>query len=243
MKLYENEPVANAIIGALRKKMTDPSRFEGHFHASDLTRCARQVILNRQHRPSPDKPSLLRMALGHALQEWLLGPEDEGVSVVLHQDDCAGEAGCKCDLTVVFSVDKMVGDDVIEMKSTRMSPARFTTESITDGKDWTERTRLYCAIHGRKRAHIVVFFIFAGELRAWTLDFTEKDLAEGLEYARERAALLTKATADKKLPSVRTRRWAWECGWCPFYEYFCKDRLVALKLPLPDRVEVPQARA
>ncbi len=228
MRVYENKRVADFWIEKVRQKLFDPNRFDGSLHASEIFQCLRRSFLDRTLGPVKlDRKSILQFAVGFALQEWFFGPEEDGEEV--HH--------------VIFSADKMMENAVEEFKSTRISYERKTEpkdddqfhkhDSITNtwkfdpsGMDhWIKRTRAYCAVHGVKTAHIVVFFIFQTELSSWTVEFDDDDIAEAKAEIEDRSGQLYDFIAEDELPPVATRSGDWECKFCPRRSTHCLAEL------------------
>lgn len=230
VKVYHNEAVTDWIYGQIRAKMTDESRYSGPWHASALTQCLRKSVLTKKYRPTPQKEEIPQLAQGFALQEWYFGAEEDGVLYQVHVKDCEAiddpDATCECP-AAIFSADHISGDNIIEMKSTMRGRDKFIREdSINDAEGWHMRTRMYCAVHEINTAHIVVQFKgYPDRLEAWTMEFTDKELDEARQQIAEYLGVLTMADAKKRIPSVKSRKWAYECGYCPFYLHFCKDKL------------------
>ena len=217
MRVYENKRVADFWIEQVRKKLTDPDRFEGSLHASEIFQCLRRSFLDRVLGPVKlDRKSILQFAVGFALQEWFFGPEADGKEAQ----------------HVIFSADKLMSSAVEEFKSTRISYSRKTEpkpEDVFHVHDpitntwkfdpssmdhWIKRTRAYCAVHDVKIAHIVVFFIFQTELSAWTVEFDDDDIAEAKAEIEDRSSELYAYIAEDDMPPVSTRTGDWECGMC-----------------------------
>lgn len=241
MKLYENESAVTWLIEQMRRRMSGAERRTGPWHASDLDRCLRRSWLTRKHNPPHDAETILRFAGGFAMQEWFLGQEDAGVVYTAHEPGCSrGEqpekdGDCQCPITAIFSADKSVGQHILEFKTTRKKMADFNEEDL---EHWLSRTRSYCMVHGKKKAHIFVFFWFQTAVRAWTLEFNDADLAASKKEIE--ASLKTLTGAGDTPPAVTTRKFDWECGLCPFYYRFCQADLTKRGMKLPERVYATQ---
>lgn len=239
-KVYLNEAVTDWIYGQIRQKMSDPTRDSGPWHASALTQCLRHSVLSRKYKPVPQRDDIPQLAQGFALQEWYFGPEEDGVLYVVHSKKCEAvddpDAECECP-AAIFSADHISGDNIIEMKSTMRGFDKFIREdSINSQESWHMRTRMYCAVHEINTAHIVVQFKgYPDKLAAWTFEFTDAELEEARQQIAENLDVLTRAEKSGKVPSVKFRKWAWECGYCPFYLHFCKDKLVKAGMDLPEK--------
>lgn len=146
------------------------------WHASELRQCHRKTITNRMTPRTHEAKTIMRFALGFALQEWFLGREAESKEA----------------FGIFLSADKIVGGNIIEFKTTRkgyeiyqkdekgkylkdLPKKRFDPEAQGE---WILRTRDYCAAEGINTAHILVFFIHADDLKGWTLEFTDAELDE-----------------------------------------------------------------
>lgn len=225
MKIYENPAVANWAIQRMRDKMVRPRKPDEPFHAAELFQCPRKTILNRTRPEEYDTDSLLKFAVGFALQEWFLGPEEDSLTA----------------LGVYYSPDRVEGENILEFKSTRRSYERLPKDEhgkplrgfpkirfdILENQGWIDRTCAYCALNGLKQAHILVFFLFQNVLSAWTLKFTEAELeqaAQDIVRRRNRLEMWLK-TSREVLPSVKLRSWEGECGTCPYQVNYCLAEL------------------
>lgn len=212
MKVYENQRVADwAIRQAIQKIFGNQGR-TGPWHASEIYQCLRKTILHRTQPVPYSKDAILRFAVGFAVQEWFLGPEANGEEV----------------FGIVLSPDRVVKNNVLEFKTTRNSYHRkkddhhFNPEDYTS---WINRTRSYCAAMNIPRAHIIVFFIYASDIHAWTLEFTEEELAAVEPEITAARAVLDHHIANGTLPLVTTRSWEGECGLCPYMHDHCERDL------------------
>lgn len=223
MKVYENPRMTDWAVKQVGKKMLIEQARTGPFHASEIYSCFRRIWFNRQTPVQYDKETILKFALGFAMQEWFFGPEKDGKEIN----------------GVVFSPDKIISDNVLEFKTTRRSYEVYakTPEGkllkdlpkikfdVEANESWIDRTGAYCAEFRINKAHILVFFLFQSDLRSYTLEFTDKDLefirAEVKEKKEELEALFKK----KKVPSVQTRTGDWECKMCPYLERECITEL------------------
>lgn len=221
MKVYENQRMTDWAIKQVGKKMLVNQARTGPFHASEIYSCFRKTWFNRTDPHSYDAKTILIFALGFAMQEWFFGPEDEG-------EEING---------VIFSPDKIISDNVMEFKTTRRSYETYAKDekgkidktvpkvkfNLEANESWITRTGAYCAEYNINKAQILVFFLFQNDLRAWTLEFDEKELefirAEVEERRVELTAAFTKAEKPKgKIPSVQTRTGDWECRMCPYLD-------------------------
>jgi len=221
VKVYENARMTDWAIKQVGKKMLVNQARTGPFHASEIYSCFRRVFLNRTNPHQYDAKTILIFALGFAMQEWFFGPEDEG-------EEING---------VVFSPDRMVEDNVLEFKTTRRSYETYAKDAngkmdktvpkvkfnLEANESWITRTGAYCAEFGVNKAHILVFFLFQNDLRAWTLEFTDQELDFIRKEVEERRVELTaafeKASKPKgKPPLVQTRTGDWECRMCPYLD-------------------------
>lgn len=216
MKIYENQRMSDWAVAQVGKKMLVGQARTGPFHASEIYSCFRKVWYNRTDPHQYDKETILKFALGFAMQEWFFGPEDEGQEIN----------------GVIFSPDKIIQDNIMEFKTTRRSYEVYAKDK--DGKidksvpkvkfdvkaneSWIERTGAYCAEFNVNKAHILVFFLFQNDLRAFTLEFTDKEL-EFIRIEVETKRVALEAAFEKKAaPSVKTRTGDWECRMCPYLD-------------------------
>lgn len=213
MKIYENQQMQRKMVGAIRAKMSKPR--EGKWHMSEVFQCLRRTLLSRQFPPLYSEDAIMGFAVGFSLQEWMLGPEDD--SVEAHG--------------ILYSPDHLEGDnDLFEMKSTRSSYEKQATNPETGKRDknlpkvkfdprehahWMRRTRAYCALENRPKAHICVYHILQRKLVVWTIEWTPEELVEGLRDTLERKAVLDINKAAGTLPGFE---WvlepSWECSYC-----------------------------
>lgn len=221
MKVYENQRMTDWAIKQVGKKMLVNQARTGPFHASEIYSCFRKVWNNRTNPHEYDASTILKFAVGFAVQEWFFGPEDDGQEIN----------------GIIFSPDRIISGNVMEFKTTRRSYEVYAKDAagkrdktvpkvkfdVEANESWIDRTGAYCAEFGINKAHILVFFLFANELHAFTLEFSDKELesirAEIEEKRVELEAAFAKADKPKgKPPSVQTRTGDWECVLCPYLD-------------------------
>ncbi len=230
MKVYENPRMQDWAIAQVGKKMLINQARTGPFHASEVYSCFRKVWYNRTDPHVYDSETILKFAVGFAVQEWFFGAEDEGQEIN----------------GVIFSPDRIVQDNVLEFKTTRRSPEVYQKDGTKYLKDlpkiqfdveknetWIDRTGAYCAEFGLNKAHILVFFLFQNQLRAYTLEFTDQELESIRADVEEKRVALTAVFKKKKEPPVSTRTGDWECDLCPYADK-CRTALVKDGWVAPD---------
>lgn len=214
MRVYENPRMTDWAIKQVGKKMLVNQARTGPFHASEIYSCFRRVWNNRTNPHEYDAATILKFATGFAVQEWFFGPEEDG-------EEING---------VIFSPDHIISNNVLEFKTTRRSYEVYAKDA--DGKrdksvpkvkfdvqaneSWIDRTGAYCAEFGINKAHILVFFLFANELHAYTLEFTDQELESIRAEVEEKKVELESWFAKKKAPPVTTRTGDFECVLCPY---------------------------
>lgn len=237
MKCFENPRIANWAIQQVQTKMDERhGNRTGALHASEIFQCFRKTVLKRTIGAPPlAANTILQFAVGQALQEFFFGPEKDGLEA----------------FGIILSADRMVSDQVLEFKSTRMSyeglpkdahgkgirgatKVRFDPLTNEYAKEWLVRCRAYCAAHSVRKAHIVVFFIYQSLMSAWTLEFTDEELAEAQSGIELRRYVITEHLTNGTLPSVTTRMGAWECKNCPFLIDHCLADLRAASLDVEE---------
>ena len=205
MKVYPDDRIAQWALSQAQKKMTDRRR-EG-IHISDLTACHRKAILARRYPDLQYPPAdILRFAQGYAIQEFFLGPEEEGKEY----------------LSVLCSADRAMEDSILEFKHTRKSYRRqrdgyeFNPE---EHPEWILRTACYCLCYGKRKAHILVFFKYADELHSWTVEYSEDDLQQAKELIISQRDKLLSSLESGRLPP---REETWQCEYC-LYKVKCLE--------------------
>jgi hypothetical protein len=226
MKIARNRQVESAIIRKIKAKMDDPTRgIDGQWHASDLYSCFRQKIKEKvDGAPEHDRATLVRFMFGFAVEDYIFDGDEE------KRQEYLG---------VLFTVDGMAGDDILEMKTTAEYMAKFDEAHLGEKLHWTERTKAYCAVRGKKRAHVSVFFIHQRDFLAFTIDFTDEELAEAeadIPRLRDTLEGYKRAYVESgTLPPVETRKQEWECGYCPWRKILhCDDDAKAIGMKMPD---------
>ena len=233
MRIYENPAIANWSLTEVQARMAERhGERTGALHASEIFQCHRKTYFQRTIGMPPLTPdTILRFAVGQAVQEFFFGPEADGVEV----------GG------IILSADRLVKGQVLEFKTTRQSyealpkdkygkgirgadKVKFNPATNEYAQEWITRCRAYCAAHNVNKAHIVVFFIFQSLMSAWTLEFTDEELAASRADIESRNNYLTEALATGNVPSVTTRVAAWECKSCPFLVNHCLAELRAANL-------------
>ena len=216
MKVYENQRMTDWAIAQVGKKMLTNQARTGPFHASEIYSCFRRTWFNRTDPHQYDSSTILKFALGFAMQEWFFGPEDEG-------EEING---------VIFSPDRLFdAKNIGEFKTTRRSYEKYQKDGtkylknlpkikfdLEANESWITRTGAYCAEFNVNKAHILVFFLFSNELHAWTLEFEDKELEFIRAEVQERKTELEGWFKKKKTPPVTTRTGDWECNMCPYLE-------------------------
>ena len=227
MKIYRNELVEAAILDKLRRKMDDPTRgIDGQWHASDLYSCTRQKVYEKvKGSPFHNRQTIVRFMYGFAVEDYIFDGD---------------ERKRKPYLDVLFTVDGMADEDVLEMKTTAEYMPKFDDKHLREKEHWIERTKAYCAVRGATQAHIVIFFIHQRDYLAFTIEFTKKELAAAKAAIPRLRDQLDKAKArfikSGDLPGVETRKQEWECGYCPWREKLDCDRLAkAIGMKMPDK--------
>ena len=188
----------------------------GPFHASEIFRCLRRTIRNRETPEDDSMESLLMFAIGFAMQEYFLGDEPDGIPVD----------------GIVFSADKIVDGRIFEFKTTRRSYERWPRIYDDKGKykldksegklvfspdlSWIVRTQAYSAANGIKTADVVVFFLYSNEIHDWTIEFTDEELTDIREEGVMRLNVLNRWHTGLSYPGVHTRIEDKECDYCPF---------------------------
>lgn len=228
MKCYENAQVARWAYGQLHKALEARGGDRtGTLHASEVLQCARRTVLNRTAPPPPPSAdSELAWGVGYALQEFILGPEEEGKEA----------------FGVILSTDRMVKGQVLEFKTTKMSyealpkgadgkgirgaeKVRFNPQENQYAQEWLVRSAAYCAANNVTKAHIIVVFLYQNLMSAWTLEFTPKELAASRANIEERRDIIQGHLDAGTLPPVSYRRGAWECANCVFRASKCLEAL------------------
>lgn len=226
MKIYRNLNVEKAILRKMKAKMDDSTRgIDGQWHASDLYSCFRQKVKEKvDGAPEHDRQTLVRFMFGFAVEDYIFDGDEEKRKEYLG---------------VLFTVDGMAGDDILEMKTTAEYMATFNEEHLGTKLHWTERTKAYCAVREKVKAHVTVYFIHQRDFRTFTLEFEGDELAEAeAEIPRLRDQLdgYKQAYVERgTLPSVETRKQEWECGYCPWRKILkCDDEAKLLGMSMPD---------
>lgn len=220
MKAYENPRMTDWAIKQVGDKMLVNQARTGPFHASEIYSCFRKIYRNRTEPKTFDAETILKFALGFAMQEWFFGVEEEGK--VLNG--------------VIYSPDHVFDPNNLgEFKTTRRGYEKYAKTAdgkmdktvpkvrfdVTENESWIDRTGAYCAEFNINKAHILVFFLFSNELHAWTLEFTDAELEfireENARRRDELTAVFKKASRkNAKLPPVTSRTGDWECKFCPY---------------------------
>lgn len=223
MKIYHNPQVERALLKRMQEMMDDPTRGpDGPWHASDIFSCARQSIHTKRHGKTYDRRAYVRFMFGFAIEAYLF--HDEAGSHRIEYDG------------VLLTPDGVASnEDILEMKTTGEWINKFDPASKPH---WIERTQAYCAVRGVSRAHVAVVFLHQRDYKAWTMEFTDEELAESKRTISERRVMFDKHRAAGTLPGVETRRHKWECSYCPFRDELDCDRLAGLiSMEMPKRAK------
>ena len=252
MDVYENRAVVLAAARTAKDKMHDPTREEdGKWHASDLFQCLRQLIATRkQGKKDFNAAELIKFGAAFGIQEYFFGEEEEGVLYPPHAEDCEYEhekknwSVCECDGVICSADGHIKGDSILEFKTTGIYPRYFPDMPL---KQWVDRTVLYCAVHDLDTAHIMCYFNsgrpkdgIKSVARGWTIEVTQEDKDAVTRTLMERKDIADRAVASGTVPPVETRRYTWECDYCPFKEELdCHAQLVAAGMETKGKYSEP----
>lgn len=207
MKWTKSTRITNASLRAIKEKMGHRDTDEP-LHASDIYQCERRTVASRVHgEPQLSKEEIEIMFPGFAIQEYAWGEEAPGVKWPPKEE---GK-----DWYAIFSVDGEVPDAVLEMKTT----GAWVKYLEAPKEQWLDRTKSYCVVKGVSEAFITVFSFSSRKFVEWEVEFTDKELAEEEAWLREKIPHLTDLIKRGDLPPVTTRRYEWECKYCPFYTH------------------------
>ena len=226
MKIYRDEQVEAAILQKMRGKMDDPTRgIDGEWHASDLYSCFRQKVKEKvDGAPFHNRATIVRFMFGFAVEEWVFDGD---------------ERKRETHLGVLFTVDGRASTGaVLEMKTTAEYMPKFDEAHLKEKEHWIERTKAYCATRGESRAHIVVFFVHQRDYLAFTVEYTDTELAEAKAALPRLRDTLDRGKAryikSGILPGVETRKYEWECGYCEWRELLnCNVEAKAIGMSMP----------
>ena len=190
-------------------------------HASDIYGCERKAVASRLFgTPPKTREQIEIMFPGFALQEYCWGEEAPGV-------EWEG---------AIFSIDGMTLDGaVLEYKTT----GAYVMYLIDPKEDWLDRTRAYCvvqsAIRGEpvREAYITCFSVTSRKFREWHVEYSDREIEAEERWLKSKIPELEKYIKRGELPPVTTRKYAWECMYCPFYtheEVNCKPLLPLNKM-------------
>lgn len=224
MKIYENQRVADYFLNKVAGKREERT---GTLHASEVLQCLRKTYLGRTQPREYSRDSQMKFLVGFAVQEYILGEEKDGEEILIDG------------VPVIFSTDKLVKNQVLEFKTTRrpyeslpkdpatgkgIRGAEKVKFDMTEQQSWLDRTAAYCMAHGVTKAHVLVYFLYGDLFTAWTVEFTDADLAAIQKIVSSRATETIGYLERDEMPPVTTRLYSWECGLCPFQD-LCKDDL------------------
>lgn len=162
MIVYEDGRVRNWVHRQMMNKVGGVR--EGPLHISELTQCARKTILARRSPVDTPAEDLVKYAIGYAIQEYVLGPEADSITA----------------MGVKFSADKAPDGRVLEFKSTALSYHRKRDDyhfDPTEHREWVERSACYCVAYDCSTVHFIVYFLFARDIHAWTVEYNDEELA------------------------------------------------------------------
>lgn len=226
MKIYRDEQVEAAILQKMRDKMDDPTRgIDGEWHASDLYSCFRQKVKEKvDGAPFHNRGTIVRFMFGFAVEDWVFDGD---------------EKKRETHLGVLFTVDGRASTGaVLEMKTTAMYMPKFDDAALRGQEHWIERTKGYCATRDENKAHVIVFFIYQRDYLAFTIEFTDSELAEAKAAIPRLRDTLDRGKAryikSKVLPGVETRSHEWECGYCEYRILLGCDadaKAIGMKMP------------
>ena len=193
------------LVGVLLQKFRAEAPRLG-IHISDLANpCLRRVYCAKKGlAPATDEDLLLWLA-GKAHHSLLEGKLRE---IELERDDIIGTIDCIDEERIIT-----------EFKTTRASLSKNVLEEYTF---WREQLMGYCYLYGDTRARLFVLHLlgdwgkskFLPALRAYELEFTEKELNENWKELLRRKDILIESLNNSILPLGPQKSMEWACERC-----------------------------
>ena len=201
------------LVGVLLQKFRAEAPRLG-IHISDLANpCLRRVYYAKKElAPTTDEDLLLWLA-GKAHHSLLEGKLRE---IELEKDSIIGTIDCIDEERVIT-----------EFKTTRASLSKNVLEEYAF---WREQLMGYCFLYGDTRARLFVLHLlgnwgkskFLPALRAYELEFTEKELNENWKELLKRKDILAESLGNGIPPFGPRESMEWACEWCSARK-ICKE--------------------
>lgn len=196
MKIQKSKVLTMASLRAIREKMGHRAQDEP-LHASDIYQCTRKTVASRLFgEPGLSREDVEIMFPGYAIQLYAWGDEPDSVEWE----------------KALFSIDGWTDGAVLEMKTT----GAYAQYLENPQPAWVDRTKSYCVIKGVREAYILVYTFSSRKFIEWHLEFTESELLEEERWLKATIPEIQGYISRGELPPVTTRRYPYECKYCPF---------------------------
>ena len=120
------------------------------------------------------------------------------------------------------SIDLVLGDEIVEFKTTRKNVRRFEDVPET----YVDQVRSYAALSGLRKAKLVIINVSHPlDSKIFDIEFDDVEISEWKIKLLERKLLLERALAagDEKMLYPHAPRFEWECRYCEF-SHMCGRR-------------------
>lgn len=207
MRVTESKQVTQATLRMLKEKSMGERPQDEPLHASDIYGCDRKTVASRLFgTPPKSREDIEIMFPGFALQEYCWGEEEDGEM---------WEGG-------IFSVDGFTKDGAVLEYKTTGSPVYYLDQPK---EEWVDRSRSYCVVQSELRGikvrevFICVYSFTSRKFKEWHIEFSDKEVQQEKKWLLTKIPELYTYIKRGELPPVTSRRYEYECMYCPFYKH------------------------
>jgi len=176
-----------------------------NLHATDAIYCRRKAYWDKIDPLPPTPREILYFIQGLGLQQAMLGEKEEPPVYVETPD-----------FTLFYSPDKIINDQIVELKTGRTGRKKLEEGLIPEG--WIKQIMFYCWAMNKKQALLVDFTIISPDIIPIVLTFTDEELEANAKWVLDRANSLHQALINKEVPPKEED---WECRNCR-YQLRCR---------------------
>lgn len=211
---FYEDTILNALMDEIYEDRED--QFPG---VTSLIYCITKTYWEQKHgKAEPDRTTKLYFSIGLGLERALL-----------KEQKLTGELSGEHE-GIFYHIDGLAVDEVVELKSTRISNRTKIDKSITkrvDGnyrdvdfidmpESWIRQIMAYCKVKNTLKAKLVVIHVIQPDIRVWDVEFTQKEIDTNWEWLQKRRQVLWLGLENNRPPTPFEYNMDWECEKCPW---------------------------
>lgn len=217
MKYHRNEAYEDKILDDLMAEIEEDrsDQFPG---VTSLIYCITKTYWERLHgKPTHDRDTKLFFSIGLGLERALLNEQKQGLLT-------GSEDG------IFYHLDGLVGDEVAELKSTRISTRTKIDKNITKRVDgnyrdvefpdmpeaWIKQMLAYCKVKGTTKAKLIVLHVIQPDIRVWDVEFSPVEVEANWKWLQDRKKVLMFGLKYGRPPTPFQYNQDFECERCAF---------------------------